>query len=394
MKMGFIFDTVMLKDELNNYYAINLNYRLWKDRYLPVFHNVIVSTRVKEMDIEQIRQKKGYTIANGENVEIIPISEYKEFPDIFFNRRKVQKQLKNIIESVDCVIVRMPSPLGILACDMCRKMNKKYAIEMVACPWDGYRNHGHWAGRIVAPYMWLKTRKQCRKAKRVLYVTREFLQRRYPTKGKTTNASNVMINETDSSILNNRILKIKRSNKNNIILGLVGPLELKSKGHSIALKAVKILKKEYPNIKIEFLGAGEGKKIKNMIRKLDIQDNIVLKGTLPAGQAVLEWMDSIDILVIPSFQEGLPRVLIEAMSRGCPAVGAKTGGIPELISADVIHKPGNYKKLAKDINKIIMNKELAIQLAKENFNNAKQYAKENLDYRRESFWVDFRDNER
>jgi glycosyltransferase involved in cell wall biosynthesis len=105
-------------------------------------------------------------------------------------------------------------------------------------------------------------------------------------------------------------------------------------------------------------------------------------------------MDTIDILVIPSYQEGLPRVLIEAMSRACPAVGAKTGGIPELINSEVIHKPGDYKKLANDIKKIIENRDFSIKLAKENFKNSKQYAKENLDSRRMRFWMDFRDNER
>lgn len=393
MKMGFIFDTVMLRDEFKNYYAINLNYRLWQDRYLPIFDNIIVSTRVKDIKSEEIFQKKGYTIANGKNVNMIPISEYEKFTDIFFNKGKVQEQLKKVIELVDCVIIRMPSPLGILACDMCIKMKKKYAIEMVACAWDGYRNHGHWAGKIVAPYMWLKTREQCKKAKRVLYVTEKFLQKRYPTKGKTTNASNVIINLPDNRILDNRILKIKQSDKNNITLGLVGPLELKSKGHEVALRAIEILKKDYPNIKIELLGTGEGKKIKKLIDKLQIQENVIFKGTLPAGQAVLEWMDDIDILVIPSFQEGLPRVLIEAMSRGCPAVGAKTGGIPELIEENMIHKPGDYKKLAIDIDKIIKDKELAVKLAKENFQNSKQYSKENLDLKREKFWIDFRDSE-
>ena len=100
-------------------------------------------------------------------------------------------------------------------------------------------------------------------------------------------------------------------------------------------------------------------------------------------------MDTLDILVIPSFQEGLPRALIEAMSRGCPAVGARTGGIPELIGQNLLHRPGDYRKLADDIEKLLENEELCIQIAKNNFENAKQYAKENLDSRRTKFWNEF-----
>jgi glycosyltransferase involved in cell wall biosynthesis len=392
-KLAFIFDTVMLHDERGNYYAINLNYSLWKDRYLPVFENMIVSTRVKNMPYEEIIKKKGYVLSNGKNVKIKPISEYNKITDIFFKRNTIVRQLEGTIDQADCVIVRLPSPLGNLACDICRKKKKKYAIEMVACAWDGYRYHGHWAGRIVAPYMFLQTKKQCKKASRVLYVTNKFLQKRYPTKGISTNASNVMINEPSNDVLTNRVNKIKNKN-GDVILGLVGPLELKSKGHIVALKAIKLLKEKYPNVRIEFLGAGDGNKLKKQVSNLDLDNNVIFKGTLPGGSAVLNWMDTIDILVIPSYQEGLPRVLIEAMSRACPAVGAKTGGIPELINSEVIHKPGDYKKLANDIKKIIENRDFSIKLAKENFKNSKQYAKENLDSRRMRFWMDFRDNER
>ena len=391
MKLAFIFDTVMLKDESNNYYSINLNYNLWKNRYLKVFDEVIVSTRYKECSIDEIKEKKGYTLSNGENVEIIPISEYNVLTDVFFKRKKIEKQIKSIIDKVDAVIIRLPSPLGNIACDVCRKYNKKYAIEMVACAWDGYRNHGHWAGKIVAPYMFFSTKKQCRKAKNVLYVTEKFLQKRYPTYGKTTNASNVIMNETTEDVLNKRLEKIDNMNPNSFVLGLVGPLELKSKGQEIALKALKILKDNGLDVKIEFLGAGNKEKLENISKRLGISESVSFLGTLPSGNAVYEWMDKIDILVIPSFQEGLPRVLIEAMSRGCPAVGARTGGIPELIEEKYIHKAGDYKKLANDIMYIANNKIDAKNTSIINFKESKKYCKENLDIRRNNFWKEFRD---
>lgn len=388
MKLGFIFDVVMLRDENNDYYDINFNNKLWEDRYLPIFKSMIVATRVKDMKNSDIQKKNGYTIANGKNVQMRPIAEYEKVTDVFFHRRKIYKALKEVIEQCDCVIVRLPSPLGNLACNMCRKMNKKYAIEMVACAWDGYRYHGHWAGKIVAPYMLIQTKIQCKLAKRAVYVTNKFLQKRYPTNGITTNASNVMINEPKAEVLEQRIEKIKEE-KDACVLGLVGRLTLESKGQKVALQALKILVKKYPKIKIEFLGAGDKTLLMNIAQRLGITENVCFKGTLPSGIEVLKWMDSLDILLIPSFQEGLPRALIEAMSRGCPAVGAKTGGIPELIREEVIHNPGDATKLAQDIEKIIENKEFAIQLANENFENCKEYTKEKLDKRRNEFWQEF-----
>lgn len=393
MKMSFIFDTVMLKDEKNNYYAINLNYELWKERYLKVFDNVIVSTRVKYLPYSQILKKRGYTISNGKNVYIEPIIEYKKITDIFIKYYQIEKHIKEIVNNADCVIIRLPSPLGNIACDICRKLNKKYAIEMVACAWDGYWNYGYWAGKVVAPFMYLVTKFQCKKAKRVLYVTESFLQKRYPTNGININASNVMINEQSEKILKERILTIKNKNKNNnITLGLVGTLELKYKGHIYAIKALKKLIFKYPNMKLELLGNGEGKKLRKIVRKYNLENNVIFKGTLPSGNPVLSWMKDIDILVIPSLQEGLPRVLIEAMSVGCPAVGANTGGIPELINKSVIHNPKDFNKLADDIDRICSNNQYAIKLATENFNNAKKYTRSNLDKKRNEFWQNFKNS--
>ncbi|MDD6224244.1 MAG: glycosyltransferase [bacterium] len=390
MKLWFIFDTVMLKDENEDYYAINLNYKLWKERYLKTFDSMVVSTRMKELSYQEIMAKKGYTISNGEGVEIKPITKYNKITDAILNRKQIEKELREILDTVDCVIIRMPSPLGNIACDICRKYKKKYAIEMVACPWNNYRNHGHWLGKVVAPFMYYETKRQCQKANRVLYVSKNFLQNRYPTNGKTTNASNVMINQSAPQVLEKRFAQINQE-KNVYRLGLVGTLGLKYKGHLVALKALKILKREYPQIVIELLGPGDDPQLKKYITKNNLENNVILKGTLPSGEPVLNWMDQLDILVIPSYTEGLPRVLIEAMSRGCPAVGSSAGGIPELIRKELLHKPGDYNKLAKDIKRIIESKEYALLLAKENFDNAKQYATEQLDIRRNNFWQEFRD---
>jgi len=105
---------------------------------------------------------------------------------------------------------------------------------------------------------------------------------------------------------------------------------------------------------------------------------------------VLRWLDDIDIFLMPSLQEGLPRALVEAMSRGCPAIGARTGGIPELLSEECIHKAKDYKMLSKIIIKLIKSKDLMKRLAIENFERSKEYSKNILDNRRRKFWTQFK----
>lgn len=390
MKLGFVFDTIMLQDEKGDFYTITLNYELWSSRYLQVFDSIIVSTRVKVSTLENIKKMKGYTKANGSNVEMLPIENYYGFADQFKKRKQIIKELESMIKKVDKVIIRMPSVLGMMACDICKKYNKPYAIEMVACALDGYRNHGHWAGKIVAPYMYIKSKRACKRADRIVYVTEKFLQNRYPCNGICTNASNVNIKGSDNNVLDRRLRKIENMDTTKIKLGIVGNLTLKSKGHEVAFKAMAEIKDKYPNTILELLGDGDSSHLLKLAKKYNIEENICIMGTLPSGSPVLEWIDNINYLLIPSFQEGLPRILIEAMSRGCIAFGANTGGIPELIEPKYIHEAGDYKKLAKDVITAIECKNQNLKSAETNFEQHYKYSKERLDIKRRKFWEEFR----
>ena len=50
MKALFVFDTVLQVDEKNNYWGQTLTYDFFKKRYLPMFDEMIISTRVKNKD--------------------------------------------------------------------------------------------------------------------------------------------------------------------------------------------------------------------------------------------------------------------------------------------------------------------------------------------------------
>ena len=112
-------------------------------------------------------------------------------------------------------------------------------------------------------------------------------------------------------------------------------------------------------------------------------------GILPSGDAVSAWLDGIDIYIQPSFLEGLPRALVEAMSRGCPALGSSVGGIPELLAAGCLHPPGDSLALASLLVQAVNDKCWQRQQAERNFQEAAQYEKAILDQRRRAFWLEF-----
>ncbi len=90
---------------------------------------------------------------------------------------------------------------------------------------------------------------------------------------------------------------------------------------------------------------------------------------------VFNWLETIDIYTQPSRQEGLPRALIEAMSRGLPAFGARTAGIPELLEKEFIFS--NTKYNIDEICSILVgfSKEKMLSQSIYNFNEAKKVQK-------------------
>ena len=68
-------------------------------------------------------------------------------------------------------------------------------------------------------------------------------------------------------------------------------------------------------------------------------------------EEVARWMSAADLLCLPSESEGLPNVILEALSCGCPVVGTTVGGIPELVvpGCGLLVPPGDTAALAQAI---------------------------------------------
>lgn len=295
------------------------------------------------------------------------------------------KKIETAVLENDFVIARLPSFIGYLGIHYAKKHNKKFSIEMAGCPFDSLWNYGGIKGKLIAPVMFFLTKYYVFNAKNLLYVTSFFLQKRYPSKTKNVlNCSNVEI-EVDYSIIKRRELKIKEE-KSTIVLGMIGSLSSKYKGFDIALKALKVLEDLYPKqYKLEIVGGGDSIKIKKLIKKLKLVDNVQLIGPLPHPHGIFNWLDSIDIYLHPSIVEGLPRSMIEAMSRGCPSIGTNVGGIPELISKDNLIPKKDYNKLASIIHSF-RDKSLLTNNSNQCFETSKKYDKKILDKKRNDFY--------
>lgn len=143
-----------------------------------------------------------------------------------------------------------------------------------------------------------------------------------------------------------------------IVVGTVGWL-LPIKGPVYLLKAMQQVWQTHPNIKLVFVGKGELElNLKSMAREVGAQDKVLFPGW---RDDVHEIMQVFDIFVLPSLNEGMGRVIVEAMAAEKPVVASNTGGIPDLVldgKTGYLVEPGDSEGLAVAIGKLIENPEL------------------------------------
>lgn len=100
-------------------------------------------------------------------------------------------------------------------------------------------------GKFLAPFLFFAQKRLIKQAKYVIYVTNQFLQRRYPTNGKSINASNVELLSMQESVLNNRLKHLNADvNKKTLVLGTASAIDVKYKGQAYVMEAMSILKKK------------------------------------------------------------------------------------------------------------------------------------------------------
>ena len=119
-------------------------------------------------------------------------------------------------------------------------------------------------------------------------------------------------------------------NENQCNLLFVGNL-LKAKGVDILLEAFALIEKENSNIGLVFVGDGDEKeRLITRSKEFGIREKVTFLGRVEYD-TIPTLMYYADILILPSIEEGVGRVLLEAMSMHLPIIASNVGGIPLVV---------------------------------------------------------------
>jgi len=381
MRLLFAHDSRFKVDEKGRLFAGGSFSDVVFKRYLDVCDELVVVGRCELISSQDV---EGYNPITSKKITFIPMENTNSVLGIF-KRPLVQSKIDEIVRDCNGIICR-GSALGYMAAKAAERQGKPYLIEVVGCSFDALWNHGSLKGKIYAPYSFLKARKYIRSSQYTLYVTSEFLQKRYPTNGQWISCSNVALNVLDDRVLERRISRIKsKKAQEAIILGTIGAVDVKYKGQQYVIEALaKLKRKGLLNFQYHLVGDGDQRYLKSVARKHGVAEQVKFFGKMTHNE-VFEWLDGIDVYVQPSRTEGLPRALVEAMSRGLPCLGSQVGGIPELLEEEFL-----FSNTRRNVDEIVgllesFTRELMEKQARRNFEESKKYDKAVLDNRRKWF---------
>lgn len=143
-----------------------------------------------------------------------------------------------------------------------------------------------------------------------------------------------------------------------ILIGHVGAFS-GWKGQEVLVKALALLKSEFDNIKVIFVGDGDSKEsVEKLASDLEVSDNIIFAGLTMECE---KYHAAFDIYSQPSTMgEMFPNSIVESMAMGNPWVGSDLSGLPEQSAegeAGLLCVPGCSKSLAANLKLLIENKE-------------------------------------
>lgn len=145
-----------------------------------------------------------------------------------------------------------------------------------------------------------------------------------------------------------------------LVLGRLGKL----KGSYDLLQAVAKIVPQFPDLVLDMGGDGELEQVASRARELGIERNVKLLGWV-RGADKDGYLQAARIYLLPSYNEGLPMSVLEAMAAGLPVITTPVGGIPEAVSDGVegfLVQPGDVDGLAERLVQLLRDDALARQM--------------------------------
>lgn len=365
-------------DEIFDDYVFDYNF--FKN-YLNVFDKVDIVCRVQKMEHLDNRWVK----SSGPGINFISLPNEHGLKWFLNVNRYIKEELSAIFDT-DSFCFKLPSMAAWEIFRQNKSKNLPYIFESIGDPEDAMVSSEDSLAKRVPSMIFghiLKNRKRkiVYHAEAGSYVSINHLQQKYPIKEDKVTESISSI-RLESRYILNRSKKFDLKKSIRIIhIGSFIPL----KNQKDLIQSFKIISANYPQAKLDFVGDGPTRNAcEQLVQKLELSSNVFFHGQVTGFDNIVKLLDKAQFFILPSFNEGMPRALIEAMARGLICLGSNRGGISELLEKEYLFTVGDYQQIADKLVCIIKNystEELG-ETSLINIDRAKDFENEILQNRR------------
>ncbi len=346
----------------------HMSYARFGARFAESFDDVVIVARAFPTT-----EAVGESVV-GEHVSFVDLGANRGVRGLITSLPRLLTRLYRQLVAASIVLIRFPGNIASLALLICLIGGKRFSVEVVADPADYFSTSAskHPLRRIARIVHCWTTRLAARHAVSVRYVTSDYLQRNYPAK-----RSDMMFGFSDV-YLQDALFDIPSPHPpapdGRLKLVNTAMMHNHSKGHSVLLEAMAELRRRGVAAELTLIGDGALRsEFEAQAAQLGLDDHIAFLGLIDADR-VVDHVAKHDLFVLPSYQEGMPRALLEAMAAGTPVIASRVGGIPEVLSEACMVEPGDVAALVSNIEALALDRSLLAARAKAARETARPFA--------------------
>jgi glycosyltransferase involved in cell wall biosynthesis len=293
------------------------------------------------------------TRVTGERTSFLDLGANRGVAALLAGIPRLVARVSRTVAEADVLLIRFPGNIALLAMLICRWRGKRFSTEIVADPADYFSDAAsrHPLRRIARAVHCRATRYAAAHAETVRYVTAYTLQLEYPAHDVRSVFGFSDVYLPDSMF--DQADEPANDSQDSFGIVNVAMMHNESKGHSVLIHAIARLRARGLNVHATLIG--DGLLRERFVREAEqagIAGAVRFAGSM-GGDEVRAAVAQHALFVLPSFQEGMPRAMLEAMALGVPVVATKVGGIAEVLEFKELVAPGDVAGLCDRIEQVV-----------------------------------------
>ena len=251
--------------------------RTFWDRYLSVFGQLIVCARMR--DALSGDSVDSMLLSSRDEVEFVAMPDFVGAAGPIKNYGQIKHALLDSINRADAAIIRVPSPISMVACSILEKSGIPWAAEMMMNPRTAYgkQSMSHPLQPVIQRFITWQTKNACMNADGVSYVTEHVLQNEYPCRAMvdmntdhafTSSYSTINLRDSDYSCIDWGC-----ESPSPLVLAHTGKMTDDRKGHAIFIETVARLRQQGVDARGILIGDGpERSRFESLASQLNVGD--------------------------------------------------------------------------------------------------------------------------